>query len=664
VLGAMRAKLAFSGSATLHWTTSLLPSGDMRLTAGPRDLLMTGEDGGAVFTAQRGLRSGIVFAGSRVPSAHSVFYFQNFSTLSDFFRETKQTPADSVGGAWPELGFALPAGPDAKLAKGRDWIVSDAYLTVAPEAPVSEEAIAGLYLDLLAETYLALDRPAVAYHPWNDRAADALRDLSLSPACTYERQGQRFLMPYVGDETKPPESMVQFTVAVNIGEYDTWRGARSELESRLRKTAKAFYSDEIGSIVRWLPGETFDAAQADDNMSHEAMDSWYLHHSLFNVARFARGGDADAMELFRKSLPFLMRVARRFNYRWPIFFNLKNLDIIRAEAKPGEGGETDVAGLYALVMIHAYEMLGTLEYLHEAEIALAALHGFGFNLAYQLNTTGFAAEAAMRLFKLTGKARHLGLAELCLANLFDNMWLWQCDYGRARHYPTFFGLFPLRDAPYIAPYEELEAHAKFHEFLSIGGDDVRPSLRLLIAEFQKYGLHRAWFFYPDALPVDAIAEKTRNGRIERTLSVPLEDLQDGMEASGQVGKELYGAGMPFVMTARHYVNLAGNALLAYSNYPMYDFAAGDDGTGSWRAGGDPRCAGELRILPSGIDGPAFAVSAWKRDGEDRVPLSGSISAEGHAVFVISGGQTVEVQCSQDASAAGVKIGTLHAVETR
>jgi hypothetical protein len=77
----------------------------------------------------------------------------------------------------------------------------------------------------------------------------------------------------------------------------------------------------------------------------------------------------------------------------------------------------------------------------------------------------------------------------------------------------------LRDAPYVAPYEELEAHAKFHEFLELGGDDVRPSLRLLIAEFQKYSLHRCWFYYPDTLPVDALAEKTRNGRIERSAFV-------------------------------------------------------------------------------------------------------------------------------------------------
>jgi len=89
-----------------------------------------------------------------------------------------------------------------------------------------------------------------------------------------------------------------------------------------------------------------------------------------------------------------------------------------------------------------------------------------------------------------------------------------------QRYPTFFGLFPLHDAPYLAAYEELEAQAKFHEYLLLGGDDVRPSLKLLLAEYQKYALDRAWLYYPDALPAGALAPSQRNGSIERSLCVP------------------------------------------------------------------------------------------------------------------------------------------------
>jgi hypothetical protein len=452
-------------------------------------------------------------------------------------------------------------------------------------------------------------------------------------------------MPYVGDETKPPESMVQFTVAVNAREYDEWRNEGSTLLKTLRENAASFFNEDLGTIVRWLPGESFEDSQAEDNMNHEAMDSWYLHHALFNMFRIARAGDESAKLVFKKSLPFTIRVAHRFDYRWPVFFNLKTLDVIRAEAKPGEGGESDVAGLYGLVMIHAHEMFGDAEYLREAEVAVSHLHGLGFNLAYQRNTTGFAAEAALRLWKATSKSRYLTLSESCMANIFDNMWLWQCDYENALHYRTFFGLFPLRDTPYIAPYEELEAHAKFHEYESLGGDDLRPSIKLLLSEYQKYALDRCWYYYPDSLPVNVIADKARNGRIERGLNVPLEDLQDGREKSGRVGQEVYGAGLPFVMTARHYMRLDGTGMTAFCNYPMFDFAPEQDGA-TWRVGGDPRGSCELRVVPADLAVKACCVAVTVEAGSVSVPVHGKLSADGQAKFTLRGGQKIMIRCAE------------------
>ena len=645
----------------MRCTTSLLPVEDTCINDWPRDLYAAEPDGGTIYTHQRGLRSGIVFASGRMPVPFSIFYFQHFSSLTDYFTQTKRTPADTVGGAWTEFGYAPPTGDDCILSKARETVVSDAYVSLATEVPQSEDDVAALYLDKLADIYTTIDKPDLRYHDWVMRAESALRDLSLSPLCTYVRQGRRYLMPYVADETKPPESMVQLTVAVNAGEYDDWRNERSALAGALLENALSFFDENVASVVRWLPGEPFDGAQAEDNMNHVAMDSWYLHHSLFNMFRIARAGNENAKRLFEKSLPYVIRVAQRFDYRWPIFFNLHTLDVIRAEADPGKGGETDVAGLYALVMIHAHEMFGNVNYLHEAEVAVSHLHGLGFTLAYQLNTTGFAAEAALRLWKATRKRRYLGLSESCLANLFDNMWLWQCDYENARHYRTFFGLFPLRDAPYLAPYEELEAHAKFHEYLSLGGDDVRPSLRLLLAEYQKYALDRCWYYYPDALPIDVVAEKTRNGRIERGLSVPLEDLRDGREQCGQVGQELYGAGLPFVLTSRHYMQLGDTGMMAFCDYPMFDFSPCEDG-GTWRVSGDRRGDCVLRVVPSGVAVKARSISVSLKAGNVSVPVRGKISPEGHAMFSLRGAQTIVIHCAKrsDAPEHSVVIGSLAA----
>jgi hypothetical protein len=662
-LGALRAKIAFpsEGQATVRCTTSLLPARDVAVPYWPRDLYALDASEGTVHTAQRGLRSGIVFASTDDPAPCTLFYFQDFSSSTRYFEATKRSPSGTVGGRWPELGYAPPSGEDCVLPGSRELVVSDAYLTVTDAAPASDGAVAATYLDLLAQTYLCLPRPPVAYHDWPGRAARALRDLSLSPACTYVRGGTRYVMPYVRDETKPPESMVQFTLAANAGEYGRWRGEQDVLADALRATARSFFDGDVGSVVRWLPGAEFGESQAEDNMNHEAMDSWYLHHALFNLLRFAADGDGAATDLVRRSLPFVVRAARRFDYIWPVFFNLRTLDVVRAEAEPGKGGEHDVGGLYALVMLHAHEMFGEQEYLDEAHRALRRLSGLGFTLGYQMNTTGFAAEAAMRLWKKTGDRLYLELSEICMANLFDNMWLWRCEYGRARHYRTFFGLFPLRDAPYLAAYEELEAQAKFHDYLALGGDDVRPSLRLLIAEYQRYSLDRGWFYYPASLPQDVLAEKSRNGRIERALAVPVEDLQDGWEASGQVGQELYGAGLPFVYTSRHYMRIAAAGCLAFCDYPMYDFELdAHEQRATWRAGGDPRCSCELRLIPLDPAMEPIVVDVTTRAGDVVVPLHGTHSVEGHAAFAMRGGQTVAIRwrAGTGAQGHGVAVGGL------
>jgi hypothetical protein len=643
-LGAVRLKVAFPVAANLaiRCTTSLLPARDALLK--PRHDLF-GADGcsGEVHTTQRGLRTGIVYASYDAPVAATILYLQNFSSLTDLFEATQTSPGGTVGGTLEEGGFVAPVNAECPLPGSREFVLSDAFLAVVAGRYPKPNELAGQYFDLLADIYLALDRPTAAYHDWPERAGKTMRDLCLSPACTYERGGHRYIMPYVGDTTKPPESMVQLTVLVNTLEYEKWRGYRSPLSSTLLNGIDAFFDPAIGSVVRWLPGAEF-GDQSEENMNHEAMDSWYLYHSLFNVSRLATMGNAKARTMFRRSIPFAIRVARRFDYRWPIFFNLKTLSVVRAESAPGKAGERDVAGLYALVMLHAHEMFGEPEYLEEAKRAVATMDGLGFAIAYQTNTTGFAAEAALRLWLLTEERSYLELSELCLANIFDNMWLWECNYGKARYYATFFGLFPLHDAPYLAAYEEMETQAKFHDYLALGGTGIRPSIRLLLAEYQKYGLDRGWFYYPDALPTDGVAEKSRNGKIERTLSIPLEDLQDGSKPSGEVGQELYGSGLPFVYSGRHYTVVDAANCSIFCSYPIYDYAAKKRGSATvveFHVGGDARGGCELRVIPIDAEKPALPHLVKKRGQSSH--LKGTMSVEGHATYDCNGDTWYEIR---------------------
>jgi hypothetical protein len=643
-LGAVRLTVTFPKDSdfTIRCMTSFLSARDT-LVPPARDLF--GPEGctGQIHTSQRGLRTGIFYASYKAPVTATVLYLQNFSSLTDLFETTQTSAAGTVGGTLAEGGFFLPINPDRPLPSGREFVLSDAFLAVVPEFYPAPNAVAGQYFDLLADMYLALERPKVGYHNWPERAARTMRDLCLSPACTYERGGHRYIMPYVSDVTKPPESMVQLTVLVNTLEYEDWRGFRGPLSATLLNGIDAFYDSAIGSVVRWLPGADF-GDQSEANMNHEAMDSWYLYHSLFNLSRLASLGNAKARAMFRKSLPFAARVARRFDYRWPIFFNLKTLAVVRAESAPGKGGERDVAGLYALVMLHAHETFGDPEYLEEAKRAIATMDGLGFAIGYQTNTTGFAAEAALRLWLLTKERSYLELSELCLANIFDNMWLWECDYGKARWYPTFFGLFPLHDAPYLAAYEEMETQAKFHDYLALGGSNIRPSIRLLLAEYQKYAVDRGWFYYPDALPIDGVAEKSRNGKVERALSIPLEDLQDGSKPSGEVGQELYGSGLAFVYATRHYVPVPAANCTIFSTYPLYEYATKKRGSATvivFRVGGDKRGGSQLRIIPIDAEKPV-ATYVIKKSGQSSLS-TGATTVEGHATYDLVGDTTYELR---------------------
>jgi len=86
------------------------------------------------------------------------------------------------------------------------------------------------------------------------------------------------------------------------------------------------------------------------------MDSWYLHHPLLNLSRLALKGNKVAEKLFLDSLEFAIKVARHFKYHWPVFYKMDTLEMVKAETKPGEGGEKDVAGLYAHIMLQAWNL--------------------------------------------------------------------------------------------------------------------------------------------------------------------------------------------------------------------------------------------------------------------------------------------------------------------
>jgi hypothetical protein len=203
-------------------------------------------------------------------------------------------------------------------------------------------------------------------------------------------------------------------------------------------------------------------------------------------------------------------------------------------------------------MLLAYEMTDDEMYLNEARAAIDAAKGMRFNLNYQANLTAWGASACMRLWRVTNEQTYLRQAYVYLASFFHNAAMWESDIDHARHYTNFLGVTVLHDAPYMAMYECFDSFHAFETLLKDSGPDMDRAARLLVTEYCRYALDRAWFYYPDALPPEAVSPKQRepNGHIDRELSFPVEDLYVDGQLAGQVGQEIYGCGAAFVFASR------------------------------------------------------------------------------------------------------------------
>ncbi|WP_165244435.1 hypothetical protein [Paludisphaera soli] len=660
----VRIELPHARRRRLHWRTSIRPTTPLIVPFWPRDVVPLDADGdplgtkGVVHAAQKGTRAGLIYATITRPEPASFFYVQNLTQLNDYCEATETSPGDRVSGEWPELGFSPPPAAGKALAPGVEVVLSDAHVLAEQDAPDDDLAVARRFLELYAEVYLALDRPEPIYRDWPRRVEETLRTLTHSPECYVEKRGHRYLLAYVGADDRPPESMVQLAVLVPLVEYARSRGLDDlPLIAALRANLPTFFDEDLGTIRRWLPGDEDLLKGREEHMGPDIMDSWYLHHSLMNLSRLALMGDAEARRLFLGSIDYVIKAARRFEYRWPVFYDLRTLEVIKAESAPGRGGENDVGAQFAHLMLQAWDMTGERRFLNEAEAAARPLRGLGFNLGYQFNNTAFGAAALLRLSRETGDPLFAELSLVCLANIVRNFWLWECSYGHAKDYSTYLGLPPLQDAPYLAIYEELEVLAAFHEYLREAGDDVLPAVRVLLPEYCKYVLDRAWYHYPAELPSGALAAKPTSGHLNRQLSIPVEDLADGWSQAGTVGQEVYGAAAPMVFATRHCFEMAGPGLILRCDYPavLEEMEGGRaSGKARLRILGDRRCRCEVRVvadqttpLPEvrltvegrkkpiearlvefggiafNLPGDAVASLTWKCEGRIRKPRSAS-----------------------------------------
>lgn len=626
---------------TLCYTTWFTPASDLYIPYWPKDIIVKGESSvpeGDILVQQVGTRSGMLYCIFSKPPGGSFLYLQNLTALADYCQQTETSVAASVTGRWPEMGFSLPPAIKKPLAAGKKIAISDAIIIFDPETPKDEGTITRQFLDMLAEAYLILPKPETEFHNWPEILDKGLKDLLDNSGCWSHVKSREYFNAYVSDYKTPPEIMVQLAIILPLLDYQEWKGETIPVINEVKDNLSQFYDEKLKTVVRWLPAakEMLDGGEEQKNPN--VMDSWYLHHPLLNLSRLALKGDEMAKKLFFDSISYAIKVARKFKYQWPVFYQMETLEVIKSETSPGKGGEKDVAGTYAHVMLQAYELTKEKLYLEEAQRAAHTLKGLGFELFYQANNTSFSAGAMIRLYKLTKNQEYLDLSYLCLANLFRNCRLWDCNYGYGKNFPSFFTLFPLNDAPYTAVYEEQEVFGALHDYLMHAeGVDLLPSAMLLICEYVRYLVSRAVYYYPTILPKEMLAEKQQTGELNPKLWIALEDLHDGWEKCGQVGQEVYGAGNAFGILPRLYFRISNDDWLICCDYPLARYICKGK-KASFHIQGDSRLTCRLSIVPGERKLPKVTIKA----SNESKPLEGYLFKDGRVEYQLGGNQDVIV----------------------
>jgi hypothetical protein len=645
-IGKYQVKLQFpdSDKTILRYTTTFEAYNPMLVPFWPRDMVITAPDDsdrdteGTIYVSQTGTRSGLLYFSMDKPKAGAVLYFQNLTALNDYAQATETSLGNTVGGSWPELGFALPPTLKEKPIPAHQVIVlNDAFLVFSPENPKDEMAQAQQFLNLLADVYLYLPKPATQYHNWPDMLGKGLHDLEFSHGCWSHGAEQDYLNAYVADYKTPPEIMVQLAVLLPLTDYHDWCNTDLPAIKKIKNGLDAFYNKELNTVMRFLPALAKELDGSEEQLKPNVMDSWYLHHPLLNLGRLAIRGDKQGKKLFLDSLAFTIKVARHFNYEWPVMYDMETLDVVKAETQPGKGGEKDVAGLYALVMLHAWQLTKENKYLSEAKKAAKTLQGKGFELFYQANNTAFSANAMLWLYKETKEQVYLNLTYLCLANIFKNFQLWECNYGYAKDYATFFAMFPLGDAPYTAAYEEQEVFAAMHNLLLYAEDEnILPSVSMLIPEFIKHIVNRAAYYYPPNLPKEMLSDEVKTGQVDHKLWIAIEDIHDGWEQSGTVGQEVYGAGVAFGIVPRHFYRVPKEDFMIFCEYPTAKFKY-QKGSITIQLKGDERFSCRLMIVKQNESKlPSFTVSDSKNE------LTPVNLKDGNIEFTTFGNQKIKI----------------------
>jgi len=461
----------------------------------------------------------------------TLLYFQDFTSLNDYFTLQRTAPRECVRCTSTGFGFERPGGN--RPLRSEPTILTNGWLFLAPGKPASESAMAEGFISALADIYALIPKPAIGETDWKEITGGLLADLD-DERCLSTVHGQRFLRSYVGvPRLDNAEAITQLDVLVALRRFEEVHGEVSALDDHLADNLWQFYNTRLNTMVNDAPNEGV----------YEG-DSWYALHIHLGLARLARMGDGSARTLLFLSLPKLMRFARSVNYDFPVFFRYTDDSAI-------SGHEYDVAGAYVYLMLDAWQLSGSEEYLQEAKLAAEHIAGHGFEYIYEAHMTAATCAALARLFRITSESRYLELSYMPFANLIAISWLWECDYGYAAEYSTFFGLSPMAGAAVITPMEQHQSWSYLREYRQLAASGLPAGLLQLLDGFIAYTPAVMKYTLPPFLPAAALVTGPTiyDSWNVPGFHIPLEDLREGWQKSGSLGQQIYGAGASLIFAA-------------------------------------------------------------------------------------------------------------------
>lgn len=567
------------------------------------------------------------------PGLGTALYFQNYTALNPVFERCRMAPRFWVSASAKTLGFPNPMDTRAVFPANAPVVLSDAWLYLTPDedtgSPPDKTRDSARFLQGLAAIFAQLpDKPATAWLDWQKLARRSLQDM-YNNECWGPWENGTYLKAYVGTVGASPQLTGMQDVIGPLLAFLNQTGEGRDMYNRLRAEVPHFWSEKRGSFLLF---------------ANDPNSNWWSLEQIVGVCRAALNGDADAKALCLKSAPALIRLARDSRYTFDNFTEYKDLQIHMRE----------FGGIFVLYMMELYELSGDRKFVDEAAKAAEQIAAWEFSTAQMAGWSAMTCEGLARLYEATKEQRYLDLSLIPLAGLMQNAWLWQCRYGHAKGYTTFFGFnSDASGVDYITPADQHIVWYSLNEYYLRAHTALSSSTRYLVAEALRYVPQSAWYTYPLNLPLASLHQGVPfwHSKNLYELAIPVEDLNDGWRKNGSVGQELYGAGAAFEFASRAYVRVPDAGVLVFCEYPILKTEwAADRKALTVHVGG---IAGqtvkfELRkdptqpASPLGMKEAPITVSVAAEDSPRDAKSSREVAADGVLRIVVPSASRIEI----------------------